>query len=330
MTARIAVLGAGAWGTALAVLAVQAGNDVRLWARRPEIADSINAGNGNPRYLPGVALPPGLPAGAELSWALQDAELVLLATPAQYIRETLAAARAALPAGAVLAICAKGIEKETLRPMTDVVAEAAPENPVAILSGPTFAREAALGLPTLAVVACRDPARAEWICRTLATPAFRPYVSDDTVAVCLAGAVKNVLAIACGIVAGRALGDNAKAALITRGLAEMQRLIVAMGGRAETVNGLSGLGDLVLTAGSLQSRNMSLGYELGKGRALADILGDRVSVTEGVWTAAALVEVAARHGVDMPICEAVDGVINRGRALDDAIRDLLARPIRRE
>ena len=327
---RIAVLGAGAWGTALAAMAVQAGNDVRLWARSPEIAETLNAVGGNPRYLPDVSLPPGLRAGSELPWALENAEIVLLATPAQHVRVTLSAALPALPGTAVLVICAKGIEKETLRPMTEVVAEIAPENPVAILSGPTFAREAALGLPTLAVVACRDAAKAEWICRVMATPAFRPYVSDDTVAVCLAGAVKNVLAIACGIVAGRALGDNAKAALITRGLAEMRRLIVALGGRAETVDGLSGLGDLVLTAGSLQSRNMSLGYELGKGRGLAEILGDRVSVTEGVWTAAALVEVAARHGVDMPICEAVDGVINRGRALDDAIRDLLSRPIRRE
>jgi len=327
---RIAVLGAGAWGTALATVALQAGNTVRLWARRQEVADAVNDGRGNPRYLPDVALPKDLRAGADVDWALQDAEIVLLAIPAQHVRETLAAARESLPPAAVLVICAKGIEKETLRPMTAVVAEMAAENPIAILSGPTFAREAALGLPTLAVVACGDAAKAEWICRTLATSSFRPYVSDDTVAVCLAGAVKNVLAIACGIVAGRAMGDNAKAALITRGLAEMRRLIVASGGRPETVDGLSGLGDLVLTAGSLQSRNMSLGYELGKGRALDEILGDRVSVTEGVWTAAALVLLAERHGVDMPICKAVDGVINRGVALDDAIRDLLSRPIRWE
>lgn len=327
---KICVLGGGAWGTALASLAVTAGNDVRLWSRRPEVADSINAGNGNTRYLPDVDLPSGLSAMTDMEQALAGAEAVLLVTPAQAVGMIVRDVDPILPEGIPIVICSKGVEQDTLRPMTSVVTNALPDNPVAILSGPTFAREAALGMPTAVVIACADMNIADHLCGLLATPTFRPYASDDTAAVCLAGAVKNVLAIACGIVAGRKLGDNAAAALITRGLAEMRRLVVALGGRPETVDGLSGLGDLALTAGSLQSRNMSLGFALGQGQSLEAVLESRHSVTEGVWTAAALVKLAARNDVEMPICAAVDGILNNGDAIDEAIATLLTRPLTRE
>ena len=326
----VAVLGAGAWGTALAAIAVQAGNRVRLWARNADTADAIAHRQANPGYLPDVPLPAGIDAGTDPRHTVAEADTVLVVTPAQAMRDVLDRLRGDLPAGIPLVVCAKGIEKGSLRPTTEVAADIFPDHPVAVLSGPTFAREAALGMPTLAVVACRDLPVAEDLCRMLATPTFRPYASDDVVAVCLAGAVKNVLAIACGVVAGKEMGDNAKAALITRGLAEMRRLVVALGGRGETVDGLSGLGDLVLTAGSLQSRNMSLGDALGRGQSLDAVLAARHSVTEGVWTASALLELAARNGVEMPICAAVDGIINGGQSVDDSIRALLARPLRRE
>lgn len=329
---RLAVIGGGAWGTALATLARMADDrgETVLWARDPGIVDDITAGRGNPRYLPDVSLAPGLMATNDMADAVSGASIVLLVTPAQALRAVTRRLAAHLEPDAVLVICAKGVEQDSLKPMTAVVAEEAPGHPALVLSGPTFAREAALGKPTAFVVAGADRTMVDRVCTRIALPAFRPYASDDVIAVEMGGAVKNVLAIACGIVAGRGLGENAKAALITRGLAETTRLVVALGGHMETVQGLSGMGDLVLTAGSLQSRNMSLGHALGRGTPLDEILGARRTVTEGVWTAAAVSDMAREHRVDMPICTAVKDIVTEGKDIDHVIGDLLSRPLKEE
>lgn len=330
---KLAVIGGGAWGTALAALACKAastGDETVLWARDGEVAAQINAGQGNPRYLPDVDLPPQLRATGDLSEAVAGAAVVLLVTPAQALRGVTRALTGALDPAAILVSCAKGVEQGSLQPMTAVLAEEAPSHPALVLSGPTFAREAALGKPTAFVLAGPDRGAVDRVRTRIALPTFRPYASDDTIAVEMGGAVKNVLAIACGIVSGRDLGENAKAALITRGLAETGRLITALGGRLETVQGLSGMGDLVLTAGSLQSRNMSLGYALGQGKSLDEILGARRAVTEGVWTASAITDLARQHRVDMPICAAVNAIVTDGLDIGTVIDGLLSRPLTEE
>jgi glycerol-3-phosphate dehydrogenase (NAD(P)+) len=234
------------------------------------------------------------------------------------------------PAGTPVVICAKGIEIESCALMSEVAAAAMPFARIAVLSGPTFAHEVAADLPTAITMACADPDTGHALIEAIGTRRFRPYLTDDVVGAQVGGAVKNVLAIACGIIAGRAFGDNARAALMTRGLVEMVRLGIAKGGRAETLMGLSGLGDLTLTCMSMQSRNMSLGFELGQGRTLDDIQGRRLTVAEGVSSSAAVAALARQLDVDMPIIDAVDSVLHRGAAIDDAIRDLLARPFRDE
>ncbi|GAA0571926.1 NAD(P)H-dependent glycerol-3-phosphate dehydrogenase [Caenispirillum bisanense] len=327
---RIGVIGGGAWGTALAQTLRRAGRDVVVWAREPQVVDAINRRHENPDYLPGVALDPRIHATTEAIDALA-ADAVLMVTPAQHLRSVCALLAPRWPTGVPAVICAKGIEQASGLLMHEAVEEALPADvPVAVLSGPTFAAEVVRGLPTAVTLACDD----EWLGRALVeaigTATFRPYWSGDRVGAEIGGAVKNVMAIASGIVEGRRLGDNARAALLTRGLAEISRLAVAKGGRPETLMGLSGLGDLMLTASSLQSRNYSLGFALGEGKALADILAGRKAVTEGVHTASAVVALAARLGVDMPICAAVDAVLNRGADLDATIQALLARPFKAE
>lgn len=326
---RVAVIGGGAWGTALAALARRGGAAVSLWARDDAVVEAINSGRGNPDYLPGVDLPAGIRATGDLAEAAAQADAVLLVTPAQAVRATAAAMAAALPAGVPVAICAKGIERGSLLLMSEVMAEVAPDTPVAAASGPTFAGEVARGLPAAITIAAEDEAVAELFVEALGQPSFRPYVSDDIVGVQLGGAVKNVIAIACGVVVGRGMGESARAALVTRGLAEIARLAAACGGRPETTMGLAGLGDLVLTCGSRQSRNMSLGAALGEGRTLDAILAGRRSVAEGVQTTAAAVGLAARRGVDMPIVSAVDSILE-GAAVDDVVAELMARPFRHE
>ena len=325
----IGVVGGGAWGTALALTARRAGRDVMLWAREAAVVDSVNADHVNADFLPGVALDPAIRATSDHA-EIAAADAVLLVPPAQHLR---AACRALAPhwrAGLPAVICAKGIELSTCALMADAVAAELPGAVIAVLSGPTFAMEVAKGLPTAITLACADAGLGRKLVEALGTASFRPYFSDDLVGAQMGGAVKNVLAIACGIVEGRGLGDNARAALITRGLAELTRLAVAKGGRPETMMGLSGLGDLILTASSTQSRNYSLGFALGEGRSLAHILAERRSVTEGVTTAGAVMDMAARIGVEMPICASIDAVINRGVSLDDAIRALMSRPFRSE
>jgi glycerol-3-phosphate dehydrogenase (NAD(P)+) len=327
---RIGIIGGGAWGSALALTARRAGRDVVLWAREPEVAAAINRDHANPLFLPGVALDPAIGATTELGQAVRGADALLLVAPAQHLRALATALAPLLPAGMPVVICAKGIEEGSGALMSEVVAATLPQAPLALLSGPTFASEVAGGLPTAVTLACADAALGRRVIAALGTRSFRPYLAADVVGAEIGGAVKNVLAIACGIVMGRKLGDNARAALITRGLAEMVRLALAKGGKPETLMGLSGLGDLVLTCTSLTSRNHSLGVALGEGKALVDILAGRRSVAEGVSSAAAAAALARRLGVDMPITAAVDAILHHGAAIDAAVESLLARPFRSE
>lgn len=324
----VAVVGAGAWGTALAQVAAAAGRDVLLWAREPEAAVAVNARHENTLFLPGIALHPALRATDDLA-AAAKAELILAVPPAQHMRSVLAALAPLAGAHPRIVLCAKGVERGTLALMTDVLAETLSATP-AVLSGPGFAKDVARGLPTAVTIASPDAEYAQRIVATLGAPTFRPYVSDDLVGAEIGGSVKNVIAIACGMAQGRQLGDGARAALITRGFAELTRLGLAMGARADTLSGLAGLGDLVLTCASLSSRNTSLGAALGEGRALKDVLGERRSVAEGVESASAVVALAAKHGVEMPICAAVDSIISERISIDDAIRALLSRPFKAE
>jgi len=325
---RIAIIGAGAWGSALACVARRAGNETILWARDPALVAAINENHENARYLPGIRLPDGVTATADLAIAGRDADLLLLAVPAQHLRAVTAAMtpRDGTPA----AICAKGIELGSGALMSEVLAATLPAARQAVLSGPTFAQEVARDLPAAVTVAALDPEVSALFIDALGAARFRPYASNDPLGAEIGGAVKNVLAIACGVTAGRRFGDNARAALVTRGLAEIMRLGIARGGRAETLMGLSGLGDLTLTCNAPQSRNYSLGVALGEGRSLAEILAERRAVTEGVHSAGAVVALARRLGVEMPICDAVDRVVNHAADVADTIAALLSRPFARE
>ena len=321
---RISIIGAGAWGTALAMVARRAGRRVTLWAREPEVIEAVNASHANPLFLPGVALDPAIRATGALA---EEADAVVLATPAQFTREVASALATRLGAATPVLIATKGIERGTGALMTEVVRDTLSECPVAVISGPSFAADVARDLPTALTVASADAALARRFAESFTAPRFRAYLSDDVAGVQIGGAVKNVVAIACGIAIGRALGDNARAALLTRGLAEMTRLALAKGGRAETMLGLAGVGDLTLTCNGTQSRNLSLGIALGQGERLADILARRHSIAEGVATAASVVELARRLGVEMPIAQAVDSIVNRGASIEASIEGLLARPV---
>jgi glycerol-3-phosphate dehydrogenase (NAD(P)+) len=323
---RIGVIGAGAWGTALAAVARRAGREVIVQAREADVVAAINETHVNARFLPDVPLDEAIAATADGAVAV-DADAVLLVAPAQHLRAVCAGLADAWPAGTPAVICAKGIEQETCALMSEVVAETLPGAPLAVLSGPTFAGEVAREQPTAVTLACVDGDVGDALTAALATPRFRIYRSDDPVGAQMGGAVKNVLAIACGIVEGRRLGDNARAALITRGLAETVRLALAKGAKAETLMGLSGLGDLTLTCNAMQSRNFSLGVALGEGRRLADVLGERESVAEGVFSASAVTALARRLGVEMPISAAVDRILNEGDDIDATVAGLLARPL---
>ena len=323
---RIAVIGAGAWGTALAIQAVRAGAGAVLWARDPGRAAAMQATRDNAAHLPGVALPDGLRVTADAAEALDGADLALLVVPAQHLGTVLST----LPALPPVLIAAKGVELGTLRLPLEVLLDARPGLAAGVLSGPNFAREVAMGLPAAAVVASTDAALREDAAQRLSNASFRLYGQDDPVGAEVGGAAKNVIAIAAGAVIGAGLGENARAALVTRGLAEIGRLAVALGGKAETVAGLSGLGDLLLTCTGGSSRNFSLGVALGQGRALADILAERNSVTEGVATAPALLARAAQAGVAMPITAAVAAVLAGEADVAGAVRQLMARPLRQE
>ena len=325
----VAVIGAGAWGTALAALCARGGVETILWALEEEVAGAINETGENPLFLPKIKLPQTLKATHDLGMAA-GAEAILFVVPAQFARPVFGELRMSAAEDAPVALCSKGVERETGLLMTEVLAEVWPHARPAVLSGPSFARDVATGLPAAVTLASADPALGARWAATLSGPTFRPYLSDDLTGAELGGAVKNVLALAAGVVAGKGLGESARAALITRGFAEFQRLGEALGAKPRTMAGLSGLGDLILTASSPQSRNMSLGIELGKGRALDDILGERNSVSEGAASAAAVIRLARAAGVEAPICEAVAALIEGGRDVDDIIADLLSRPIKSE
>jgi len=327
---RVAVIGAGAWGTALATVARRAGQDVVLWAREPAVVASIAQTRRNAMFLPQVELDAAIAATGDLNQAVRGAEIILLVTPAQHTRVIAASLRGSVSPRAPVVICAKGIEQGSGALMSEAVEAALPGVAWAVLSGPTFAAEVARGLPTAITVAADDPTLADAVIAALGGATFRPYASADPIGAQIGGAVKNVIAIACGIVQGRGLGDNARAALITRGLAEMVRLGLAKGAAVETLMGLSGLGDLTLTCNGAQSRNLSLGIGLGQGKSLDEVLQGRNSVAEGVATAASVVALAERLKVDMPIVGAVHAILHQGANIDRTVAALLSRPFKAE
>jgi glycerol-3-phosphate dehydrogenase (NAD(P)+) len=326
--ARVGVIGGGAWGTALAQTLARAGRDVVLWAREPEVVESIRAERENRLFLPGVTLD-GVAATAEPA-ELADCQLWLAVPPAQHMRSTLRAFAPHARAGLPVLLCSKGVEQGSLALMTEVLAETLPEAAPGVLSGPSFAGEVARGLPTAVTLACPDLELGRRLAAAVASPTFRPYLADDMIGAEAGGAVKNVLAIACGAAEGRGLGRSAHAALVTRGFAEMTRLGVALGAQAETLAGLCGLGDLVLTCSSPQSRNMSVGLALGRGETLQQALAGKLSVAEGVASAPAVAALAERLGIEMPICAAVCALLDGRVDVDGAMAELLSRPLRSE
>jgi glycerol-3-phosphate dehydrogenase (NAD(P)+) len=326
----IAVIGAGAWGTALAQALAADGRRVALWARREDVVAAIRGQRENTPCLPGVTLHAAIAPSTDLAATLAGATTALLAVPAAFAPAVAARIRDCGAGPQSLTIAAKGFAQPGSRLLGDAIAQTLPGADIAVLSGPSFAQDVARGLPTAIVLAARTPDIARALAARLATPRLRIYASDDPVGVQIGGALKNVVAIACGIVVGRGLGESARAALLTRGLAEMARLAAAMGGRRTTLMGLSGLGDLALTCGSAQSRNHSFGIALGRGQALAGLLAGRRSVVEGIGAATAAAELATRFGLDLPICEAVAAILQRGAAIDDSIAALMARPLKEE
>ncbi|MFD1344542.1 NAD(P)H-dependent glycerol-3-phosphate dehydrogenase [Litorisediminicola beolgyonensis] len=329
----------GSWGTALAAVAAAAGREVRIWGRSEDTARAINDTHHNTDYMPDADLPETLEATTDIAHALDGAEAVLFVTPSRTLRDLCATVRPHLPEGVPLVLCCKGIEQGTGYLLSHLLEEELPGHPVGALSGPTFARETVLGHPTAATIAFDfryqdrlEPAKspAARLSVSMSSAAFRPYMSDDLIGVEIGGAVKNVIAIACGMMTGAGFAENTRAALITRGMDEMKFLAEALGGRRETVTGLSGAGDLTLTCSSMTSRNMSLGVQLGEGTAREDCFDGKPVVVEGEVNAVSVVDLARRIGVRMPICEAVHAILHEGADLDLTFRQLWARPIEAE
>lgn len=326
---KIGVIGAGAWGTALAQTLSKTGRDVTIWSFEPDCAEAINARHVNECYLDGVPLDPKLRATSDPA-DLADSDAILSVAPAQHTRATLAAFVPHVAAGTPVLLCSKGIEISSRAFMADVLRDVIPDAIPAVLSGPSFAADVARGLPTAVTLACADETVGAALVEACAAPTFRPYLTDDVIGAEIGGAVKNVLAIVCGIVLGKGLGRSAHAAIMARGFAEMTRLGKALGARPETLTGLCGLGDLVLTCSSEMSRNMSCGLALGRGEKLDDIMQGRLAVTEGVATAPALKILAQQHGVDMPISFALADILDGSISVDEAVIDLLSRDHRPE
>lgn len=328
---KIGVVGGGAWGTALASVAARAnpGHKVRLWALEREVVLAINKSHENTPYLAGIDLDPMIEATGELG-DMKGRDAILLVPPAQHLRKVLGDLASHLDKNIPLIICSKGIEQGSMKLMGEVAAEAAPGHPLAVLSGPSFAADVAKGLPTAVTLACEDEALGEALMGAIGLSTFRPYLSSDLIGAEVGGAVKNVIAIACGISEGCKFGESARAALTARGFAEISRLGEALGARRETMTGLSGLGDLILTCNSMQSRNMSLGVALGEGRTLAEVMASRTSVAEGVPTSSAVVALARSRGIEMPIAEAVNAIVTEEKTVSRAILDILSRPFTTE
>ena len=329
---RAAVLGTGSWGTAFAAVLADAGTDTVLWARRPELAEAVNTRHENPDYLAGVRLPDNLSATSDAGQALDGSDFVVLAIPSQTLRDNLAAWAPLLPPAAVLVSLMKGIELGTTKRMSEVIGEVAdvPADRVAVVSGPNLAREIAAKQPAATVVACVDGSAAERLQAASLTRYFRPYTNTDVVGCELGGAVKNVIALACGMAEGMGFGDNTKASLITRGLAEMARLGAALGADPQTFAGLAGLGDLVATCTSPLSRNRTVGEQLGRGRSLDEVVGEMRMVAEGVKSSRSIVELAAKHDVEMPIAEHVAKVVHEGMTPEEMLRGLMSRDAKPE
>jgi glycerol-3-phosphate dehydrogenase (NAD(P)+) len=328
-TRRVAVVGAGSWGTTVASLAAARG-PVTLWARSPEVADAVERTRENPRYVPGLRLPASVRATASLIEAVTDAEIVLVAVPSHGFRSVLEAMAPSLPKNAAVISLAKGIEAGTNRRMSEIVAEVLPGRAVGVLTGPNLAHEVAAGQPAATVVACDDEAVAVGVQDLLHCATFRVYTGRDVIGCETAAAAKNVIAIAAGACDGLGLGDNIRAVLITRGLAEETRLGIALGGRPLTFGGLAGLGDLVATCTSAKSRNRSVGFQIGAGQDLDKVLSSMVMVAEGVRTAAPLVALAESRGVDMPIAAQVAALVSGETAPEEALAALMERPPRPE
>ncbi|NDF11653.1 MAG: NAD(P)-dependent glycerol-3-phosphate dehydrogenase [Proteobacteria bacterium] len=322
-SANVAVVGAGAWGTAIAVTAANAGSNVTLWALEKEVVESVNKSHENKVFLAGCKLPKKIKATGELKDILNK-EAIFLVTPSQFVGKTCEQLKKLkLPKKTPLVLCSKGIDQKSLKLMSEVVEEILP-NPIAILSGPTFADEIASNLPASATVASRDPRLADKIGKMVSHRLFKVHYSKDIIGSQISGSAKNVLAIACGIAAGRKLGQNAQAALITGGLAEIRRLCIAKGGRSETIQGLCGLGDVILTCGSQKSRNMSLGFALGQGKSLEAYMKSRKTVAEGVYSADSVTRLAKKLGVDMPIMEAVNRILHHKEKIDVIVEELIS------
>ena len=335
---KIAILGAGSWGTALSIILSRSPrqHEIALWARNADLAGIIARDRENKSYLPGCKLAPQIRVTPHLKEALSDAAIVVCAIPSAHVRNVFAAATKYLPRESIIVSATKGLEPETNLRMSEVLTQLLVQTPAAnstprltVLSGPSFAAEAARGEPTAVVVASKSPT-ASLIQEEFAAPGFRLYTNDDVLGVELAGAMKNVMAIAAGACEGLGLGHNAIAALVTRGLAEMSRLSVALGARSETLAGLAGLGDLVLTCTGKQSRNRQVGVQLGAGKSLNEILAATYMVAEGVGTTAPLLALAAQHNVELPITQQVDAILHHGRAPKDAIREIMDRPQKHE
>lgn len=325
----VGIIGGGAWGTALAQTIRLAGRETLIWAREPEVVDDINDRHANTLFLPGVTLDRDLRATTQLA-DVAACDVVMMVAPAQHVRDVAHVLQQQIADGKPVVLCAKGLEQASGKLLGDVLSDVLPRVRLAVLSGPSFAADVVRGLPAAMTLACADEQLGARLITTLGYRQFRLYRSADVIGTQLGGAVKNVLAIAAGIVEGRALGASAHAALVTRGFAELRRFGEALGARPETLMGLSGLGDLLLTCGSPQSRNMSLGRALGQGQTLASILGARRSVAEGVFTAAAVAKVAAERGIDMPLSHAVHAIVSGLLTVDDAIEELLSRPFKVE
>jgi glycerol-3-phosphate dehydrogenase (NAD(P)+) len=328
---RIAVLGAGAWGTALAIsLARRGGHNVCLWAHSPGLAEQLSDVGENLPYLPGFVLPADIHVTSDLPGAIFEADILLCVTPSQHLRGVVADIASMLTPNQIILSASKGIEETTFLRMTQVIASIT-DNPSGVLSGPSFAQEVAAGNPTALVAASYFPQIAYTIQREFTSPSLRVYTNDDVAGVELGGSLKNVIALAAGVATGLNLGHNAAAALITRGIAEITRLAVACGGRRQTLAGLSGIGDLVLTCTGSLSRNRSVGIELGRGRQLPEIIaGLNGKVAEGVRSTAAALGLAARYGVEMPIAEQMDAILHQNKSPKEAIRELMSRPGRDE
>lgn len=325
----VGIIGAGAWGTALAVTTRRAGRDVRLWAHELETVAAVNETHRNEIFLPGIDLDSAIEATSSID-EIANCDIMLMVTPAQHLRGIASKLAPHIRQGQPLVLCSKGIEQATGELMSQLATDLLPKAEIAVLSGPSFAAEVAAGLPAAVTLAVPDETRGSALSHALSDARFRCYWSRDIIGAEIGGAVKNVYAIAAGIVAGKGLGASAHAALVTRGFAEMARFGLALGARLETMTGLSGLGDLVLTCGSPHSRNMSLGIALGQGQTIEKALDGRLTVTEGVPTARAMVEMAAARGIEMPIATAVHSVISGNTTVDAAIEALLARPLRSE